>query len=71
MAVTASWPMFHSTLIGREEVAERRWPFSSKPSGWTFKAGQFIDISLLSPPETDAEGDKRGFSIRALLKRRR
>lgn len=64
MAVTASWPIFHSTLIGREEVAERTMAFKfEKPSGWTFKAGQYIDISLLSPPETDAEGDKRGFSI--------
>ncbi len=34
-----------------------------KPPDWTFTAGQFIDITLPSPPETDAEGNKRGFSI--------
>lgn len=34
-----------------------------KPSDWSFVAGQFIDITLPSPSETDAEGNKRGFSI--------
>jgi ferredoxin-NADP reductase len=34
-----------------------------KPAGWTFKAGQFIDITLPNPAETDAEGNTRGFSI--------
>jgi ferredoxin-NADP reductase len=29
----------------------------------TFKAGQFVDLTLLDPPETDAEGNTRGFSI--------
>ena len=30
---------------------------------WTYRAGQFVDITLLDPPETDAEGNTRGFSI--------
>ena len=34
-----------------------------KPADWTFKAGQFIDMTLLEPLETDAEGNTRGFSI--------
>lgn len=34
-----------------------------KPSDWTFTAGQFVDITLANPSETDSEGDKRGFSI--------
>ena len=34
-----------------------------KPAGWTFKAGQAIDMTLIDPPETDAEGDTRAFSI--------
>jgi ferredoxin-NADP reductase len=34
-----------------------------KPASWTYKAGQFVDITLLNPPETDAEGNTRGFSI--------
>jgi ferredoxin-NADP reductase len=33
------------------------------PLGWTFRAGQFVDITLFDPPMTDAEGDTRGFSI--------
>ena len=35
----------------------------AKPADWTYRAGQFVDITLLDPPETDAEGDTRGFSI--------
>jgi ferredoxin-NADP reductase len=34
-----------------------------KPAGWTFKAGQTIDITLPAPSETDAEGNTRTFSI--------
>jgi ferredoxin-NADP reductase len=37
-----------------------RW---AKPADWTYRAGQFIDITLHNPPETDAEGDIRGFSV--------
>ncbi|MBA3586368.1 MAG: hypothetical protein H0W41_01875 [Chloroflexi bacterium] len=35
----------------------------AKPADWTYRAGQFVDITLLDPPETDAEGNIRGFSI--------
>jgi ferredoxin-NADP reductase len=59
-----TWPVFETPLVGRELVAERTMSFMfGKPAGWTFRAGQFIDITLLSPPMTDAEGDTRGFSI--------
>jgi ferredoxin-NADP reductase len=34
-----------------------------KPSGFNFKAGQSADVTLANPPETDAEGDMRTFSI--------
>ncbi len=34
-----------------------------KPRDWDFIAGQFVDITLANPPETDGEGNKRGFSI--------
>src|SRR6202035_6017558 len=34
-----------------------------KPSGWAFKAGQYLDMTLLDPPETDSEGNIRSFSI--------
>jgi ferredoxin-NADP reductase len=51
-------------VSGRREVAERTLEFRFvKPSGMTFKAGQFMDLTLIDPPETDAEGNTRGFSI--------
>lgn len=57
-------PIVVSELKGREEVAEQTIAFRfEKPGGWTFKAGQFIDMTLLDPSETDAEGNTRAFSI--------
>jgi ferredoxin-NADP reductase len=64
MTEKPSWPTFRAKLVRQQEVAERTLAFQfEKPSGWTFKAGQFIDMTLVSPGETDAEGNKRGFSI--------
>jgi ferredoxin-NADP reductase len=64
LTATAAWPTFEAALIGRELVAERTMAFRfAKPADWTYRAGQFVDITLLDPPETDAEGDTRGFSI--------
>lgn len=58
------WPVFMSALKAKKEVAERTMAFDfEKPSGWTFKPGQFVDLTLIDPPETDAEGNTRGFSI--------
>jgi ferredoxin-NADP reductase len=34
-----------------------------KPSGFAFKAGQSVDVTLIDPPHTDAEGNTRTFSI--------
>jgi len=34
-----------------------------KPSNWTFKSGQYLDMTLLDPSEMDAEGNVRSFSI--------
>lgn len=51
-------------LRERWEAAERTLGFSiDKPANFTFKAGQFSDIILLNPSETDAEGNRRAFSI--------
>lgn len=64
MSSAATWPIFMAKLKSREEIAEGTMAFLfEKPPGWTFKAGQFIDITLLEPSETDAEGNTRGFSI--------
>ncbi|TAM82490.1 MAG: FAD-dependent oxidoreductase [Acidobacteria bacterium] len=65
MATTAKDPT-HVTvkLAGRDEIAERTSSFRfEKPPGWTFKSGQTVDITLLDPPDTDAEGNTRTFSI--------
>jgi ferredoxin-NADP reductase len=53
-----------SKLVRREEVAEGTMAFHfEKPPEFRFKAGQFADVTLFDPPETDAEGNTRTFSI--------
>jgi ferredoxin-NADP reductase len=53
-----------SRLIRREEVAEGTMAFHfEKPSRFAFKAGQSADVTLIDPPDTDAEGNTRTFSI--------
>lgn len=53
-----------SKLIRREEVAEGTIAFHfEKPSGFAFKAGQSADVTLIDPPDTDAKGNTRTFSI--------
>lgn len=63
-SATAESSFLGVKLIGREEVAERTMAFRfEKPAGWAFKPGQSLDMTLLEPPETDAEGNTRAFSI--------
>lgn len=51
-------------LSDRKEIAERTIACRfEKPSDFVFKPGQFIEMTLLNPPETDAEGNSRAFSI--------
>lgn len=51
-------------LIKKESVAEGTMAFYfSKPDGFEFRAGQFADCTLIDPPETDEEGNTRGFSL--------
>jgi ferredoxin-NADP reductase len=53
-----------SALVGRELVAERTMSFRfHKPADWSYRAGQSVDMTLLDPPETDAEGNLRAFTI--------
>jgi ferredoxin-NADP reductase len=64
VAEPPAWPTFESALIDRELVAAGTMRFRfAKPADWTYRAGQFVDITLLDPPETDAEGNTRGFSL--------
>jgi ferredoxin-NADP reductase len=47
-----------------ETVADGTMAFHiAKPIGFEFRAGQAIDLTLLDPPETDASGNIRAFSI--------
>jgi ferredoxin-NADP reductase len=53
-----------SSLRNRETVAEGTMAFHfDRPAGFAFKAGQYMIITLSNPPETDAEGNKRTFTI--------
>src|SRR5689334_3215676 len=60
----ANWPKFLAKLTDRKEVAERTMAFRfEKPAAFKFTPGQFVDITLVNPRETDSEGNARGFSI--------
>jgi ferredoxin-NADP reductase len=51
-------------LSRREQVAEGTMSFYfEKPASFQFKPGQYVDCSLIDPPEMDAEGNIRTFSI--------
>jgi ferredoxin-NADP reductase len=64
MTTVATPPVTTARLLSRHEVAEGTMAFRfERPSNWTFKAGQYLDMTLLDPPETDSEGDVRSFSI--------
>ncbi len=52
------------TLTERRLVAEGTMAFYfDKPPQFVFAPGQFVDLTLLQPSETDAEGNTRAFSI--------
>lgn len=53
-----------TTLVERVEAAEGTMSFRfEKPAGFEYRAGQFADYTLLSPTETDPEGNIRGFTL--------
>jgi ferredoxin-NADP reductase len=64
MSTPAASQGFICKLKDRKEVAEGTMAFRfEKPLGWTFQAGQYLDMTLLDPSETDPEGNVRSFSI--------
>ena len=64
MITEAPWPVQSLTLKARSEVADRTLEFRfEKAAGLKFKAGQYMDLTLLSAPEEDEEGNTRSFSI--------
>jgi len=57
-------PKYEATLTRNETVAEGTMAFHfAKPPGFAFKPGQSMNVSLIDPPETDAKGNARTFSI--------
>lgn len=57
-------PRYDIKLIKKEIVAKNTMSFYfTKPAGFTYAAGQYADFTLINPPETDDEGDKRTFSF--------
>ena len=55
---------YRPRLLSRVEVAEGTMAFHfEKPPQFDFKPGQSADLTLSNPPETDAEGNTRTFSI--------
>jgi ferredoxin-NADP reductase len=51
-------------LTNRKEVAVDTMAFYfEKPRGFTFKAGQYVSLTQIDPPQTDAKGSTRTFSI--------
>jgi ferredoxin-NADP reductase len=51
-------------LQGREEIAEGTMAFHfEKPTDFSFKPGQALDIVLIHPPNSDAGGARHTFSL--------
>lgn len=51
-------------FVKNEIVAEGTMRFHfEKPEGFTYRAGQSIDLTLVNPPETDTEGNTRAFTL--------
>jgi ferredoxin-NADP reductase len=64
MSTSTVPPVTLVKLVSSHEIAESTTAFRfEKPPNWTFKAGQCLDMTLLDPPETDAEGNTRTFSV--------
>lgn len=60
----ASANSVRTRLLRAETVADGTMAFHlAKPHDFEFRPGQSIDLTLLDPPETDAEGNIRTFSL--------
>ncbi len=57
-------PIYTIKLLKKETVANGTMAFEwEKPVGFEYIPGQFCDITLVNPPQTDEEGNVRGFSF--------
>ena len=56
--------VYDVTLRKREPVAEGTTAFHfDKPAGFSFKAGQAVDVVLVDPPAAAAQNDRHAFSL--------
>jgi ferredoxin-NADP reductase len=56
--------VYETRLLRRETVAEGTMAFSfARPAGFSFEAGQNMLVTLVDPPENDAQGPSRTFTI--------
>jgi ferredoxin-NADP reductase len=57
-------PIYKSKLKSKQEItAETMAFYFEKSKGFVYKAGQYVDYTLINTAETDAEGNTRGFSL--------
>lgn len=55
---------YEIAYLSCESLGEDTMAFRfEKPAGFTFRPGQFVDLALVDPPETDDSGDSRTFSL--------
>lgn len=53
-----------SAVLAQQIVAKDTLEVTlARPDGFSFEAGQAIDVTLIDPPETDTEGNMRTFSL--------
>ena len=56
--------MSNTKLLEKKEIADGTMLFRfEKPEGFSYLAGQSVDIILPNPPETDAEGNKHAYTL--------
>ncbi|GJL65701.1 MAG: hypothetical protein NPIRA05_06720 [Nitrospirales bacterium] len=56
--------IYHVRLIASREVAHKTMAFYfERPTDFMFKAGQYIDVTLLDSPETESDDDRRALTI--------
>jgi ferredoxin-NADP reductase len=65
MGIMSKKPVVYEVALkGKKQVAEGTHLFVfEKPAGFHFNAGQHVRMSLIRPPETDAEGNRRFFTM--------
>lgn len=57
-------PQYRTALIARDCPCDGTLAIRlAKPPGFAFRAGQYVDVTLLDPPEMDTQGPLRSLSI--------